>query len=117
MSKFNQTKFSDLINYQGRSSKNLKNFLRKVQKNQRNSINILDTIDKQINSIGICLRLEEFRELKKIRKETEIIQEEPQNPNEIQSIPENSKYYIRYFLNMYNIKTKKCMVIHINLLF
>ena len=107
MSKFNQTKFSDLINYQGRSSKNLKNFLRKVQKNQRNSINILDTIDKQRNSIGICLRLEEFRELKKIRKETEIIQEEPQNPNEIQSIPENSKYYIRYFLNMYNIKTKK----------
>ena len=107
MSKFSQTKFSELINYQGSSSKNLKKFLRKIQKNQRNSINILDTIDKQRNSMGICLRLEEFRELKKIKKETEIIPEELPNPEENQNIPEKSKYYIRYFLNMYNIKTKK----------
>ena len=68
MSKFNQTKFSDLIGYQGRSIRNLKKFLRKIEKNQRNTINILDTIDKQRNSVGICLKLWEFREIKKEKK-------------------------------------------------
>ena len=107
MSKFNQTKFSDLIGYQGSSKNNLKKFLRKIEKNQRNTINILDTIDKQRNSIGICLKLWEFREIKKEKKETELSDDQIQNSKEIINVLENSKFYIRYFLNMYNIKTKK----------
>ena len=107
MSKFNQTKFSDLIGYQGSSIRNLKKFLRKIEKNQRNTINILDTIDKQRNSVGMCLKLWEFQDLKKEKKETEISDEQLQNSKEIINVLDNSKFYIRYFLNMYNIKTQK----------
>ena len=106
MSKFTQTKFGELINYQGTTPNKLKKFLRKTEKNQKNSINISNTIDKKRTSIGICLRLSEFRELKKGgKKETEI------GFSEKQSVASNEKetstFYIRYFLNMYNIKTKK----------
>ena len=113
MSKFNQTKFSELINYQGSSTKNLKKFLRRIEKNQRNSINISNTFDKQRKSIGINLKLWEFRELKKEKKETEIDiisepnKDNPQEGQNIQNDSENSRYYIRYFLNIYNLKTKK----------
>ena len=113
MSKFNQTKFSELINYQGSSTQNLKKFLRRIEKNQRNSINISNTFDKQRKSIGINLKLWEFRELKKEKKETEIDiisepnKDNPQEGQNIQNDSENSRYYIRYFLNIYNLKTKK----------
>ena len=107
MSKFSQTKFSELINYQGSSSANLKKFLRKIEKNQRNSINISNTIDKQRTSIGINIKIWEFHELKKEKKETEISEEQLKDSKEIVNTYENSKFYIRYFLNMYNLKTKK----------
>ena len=112
MSKFNQTKFSELINYQGSSTRNLKKFLRRIEKNQRNSINISNTFDKKRKSIDINFKLWEFRELKKEKKETEIDIPDNQikDPNEasnIQDNSENSKFYLRYFLNIYNSKTKK----------
>ena len=107
MSKFNQTKFSEFVNYQGSSTKNLRKFLRKIEKNQRNSINISDTYDKQRTSIGICFKLIEFRELKKEKKETEISEENLKDSKQIINVYENSKFYIRYFINMYNLKTKK----------
>ena len=106
MSKFSQTKLSELINYQGSSLNNLKKFLRKIEKNQRNSINIFDTIDKQI-SVGICLKLWEFRGLKKEKKEIENITEDLQSSKEIVNVLDNSRFYIRYFLNMYNLNTRK----------
>ena len=106
MSKFTQTKFGELINYQGTTPNKLKKFLRKTEKNQKNSINISNTIDKKRTSIGICLRLSEFRELKKGgKKETEIGFSEKQSVASNEK--ETSSFYIRYFLNMYNIKTKK----------
>ena len=98
MSKFNQTKFSELINYQGSSTKNLKKFLRRIEKNQRNSINISNTFDKQRKSIGINLKLWEFRELKKEKKETEIDlisepnKDNPQEGQNIQNDSENRRY-------------------------
>ena len=104
MSKFNQTKFSEFVNYQGSSTKNLRKFLRKIEKNQRNSINISDTYDKQRTNVGICFKLIEFRELK---KETEISEENLKDSKQIINVYENSKFYIRYFINMYNLKTKK----------
>ena len=112
MSKFSQTKFSELINYQGSSTRNLKKFLRRIEKNQRNSINISNTFDKKRKSIGINFKLWEFRELKKEKKETEIDIPDNQikDPNEasnMQDNSENSKFYLRYFLNIYNSKTKK----------
>ena len=108
MSKFSQTKFSELVNYQGSSSKNLKNFLRKIEKNQRNSINISNTIDKQRTSIGINLKILDIHELKKEKKETELILDESlKDSKENINTAETSKFYIRYFLNMCNLKTKK----------
>ena len=112
MSKFNQTKFSELINYQGSSTRNLKKFLRRIEKNQRNSINISNTFDKKRKSIGINFKLWEFRELKKEKKETEIDIPDNQikDPNEASNMQDNSessKFYLRYFLNIYNSKTKK----------
>ena len=108
MSKFSQTKFSELVNYQGSSSKNLKNFLRKIEKNQRNSINISNTIDKQRTSIGINLKILDIHDLKKEKKETELILDESlKDSKENINTSETSKFYIRYFLNMCNLKTKK----------
>ena len=103
MSKFSQTKFSELVNYQGSSPHNLKKFLRRIDKNQRNSINISNTIDKQRTSIGICLKLLNFSKLKKEKNDIEILEEQPKESEE----KETSRFYLRYFLNMYNFKSRK----------
>ena len=92
---FNQTKISDLINYSDNSRNTIKKFLRKIEKNQRNSINISDTVDRQRSSIGICVKLWEIKGVKK----------EFQLEEEINK--EDSRYFIRYFLNMYNSRTQK----------
>ena len=95
MKNFSQTKISDLISYRGTSKNSIKKFLRKIEKNQRNSINISDTIDKQRNSTGICVKLWEFKGIKR-----DFTPEEEINK-------ESSRFFLRYFLNMYNQKTKK----------
>ena len=95
MKNFSQTKISDLISYRGTSKNTIKKFLRKIEKNQRNSINISDTIDKQRNSTGICVKLWEFKGIKR------------DFPPEEEINKESSRFFLRYFLNMYNQKTKK----------
>ena len=97
MNSFSQTKLSELINYKGTNKSTIKKFLRKIEKNQRNSTNISDTIDKQRNSVGICLKIWEFKGLKR-----DFLPEE-----EINNVNKECRYYLRYFLNMYNLKTKK----------
>ena len=97
---FSQTKLSELINYQGTSQSTIKKFLRKIEKNQRNSINISDTVDKQRNSIGICVELLDFQGLKR-----ESIPEEKLNEENKEN--DNRKFFLRYFINMYNSQTKK----------
>ena len=104
MKNFSQTKISELTNYQGSSKRTIKKFLRKIEKNQRNSINISNTIDKQRRSTPICVKIFEFKGLKREFKPNEEINME--NKQNI-SNNENNRYYLRYFLNMYNIKTKK----------
>ena len=94
---FSQTKLSDLINYQGTNKETIKKFLRKIEKNQRNSINISDTIDKNRSSVGICVKLWEFKGLKRELSPEEIIKKENKE----------SRFFLRYFLNMYNLSTKK----------
>ena len=94
---FSHTKLSDLINYQGTSRTTIKKFLRKIEKNQRNSINIYDTIDKERNSVGICVKLWEFKGLKR-----DFLPEE-----EIKKENKETRFFLRYFLNMYNLATKK----------
>ena len=104
MKNFSQTKISELTNYQGSSKRTIKKFLRKIEKNQRNSINISNTIDKQRRSTPICVKIFEFKGLKReFKPDEEINMENKQNI----SNNENNRYYLRYFLNMYNIKTKK----------
>ena len=109
MNSFSQTKLSELISYQGSSKRTIKKFLRKIEKNQRNSINISDTVDKQRNSIGICLELLEFKQLKReFSPEEQINIQNTENKENIENIDKKeSKYNLRYFLNMYNTKTKK----------
>ena len=109
MNNFSQTKLSEIISYQGSNQYTIKKFLRKIEKNQRNSINISDTVDKQRNSIGICLEINGFEGLKKeFVPEDQLILQNIENKENIENIEKKeSKYYLRYFLNMYNIKTKK----------
>ena len=104
MKNFSPAKISELTNYQGSSKRTIKKFLRKIEKNQRNSINISNTIDKQRRSTPICVKIFEFKGLKReFKPDEEINMENKQNI----SNNENNRYYLRYFLNMYNIKTKK----------
>ena len=104
MKNFSPAKISELTNYQGSSKRTIKKFLRKIEKNQRNSINISNTIDKQRRSTPICVKIFEFKGLKReFKPDEEINMENKQNI----SNNENNRYYLRYFLNMYNIKAKK----------
>ena len=100
MNSFSQTKLSELISYQGSSQSIIKKFLRRIEKHQKNCINISDTFDKHRNSIGICIELKKFEGLKKEFTPEEKLNEE-NNENK------DSKFFLRYFLNMYNSQTKK----------
>ena len=94
MKNFSQTKISELTNYQGSSKRTIKKFLRKIEKNQRNSINISNTIDKQRRSTPICVKIFEFKGLKReFKPDEEINMENKQNI----SNNENNRYYLRYF--------------------
>ena len=99
MNSFSKTKLSDLISYQGSNKSTIKKFLRKIEKNQRNSINISDTIDKIRKSVGICVILKGFKGLKKEMLPDEQLEKEKDN--------KESRFYLRYFLNMYNLNKKK----------
>ena len=101
MNSFSQTKLSDLISYQGSNKGTIKKFLRKIEKNQRNSINISDTVNKIRKSVGICVKFWEFKGLKKEILPDEQLEKEKEKENK------ESRLYLRYFLNMYNLQTKK----------
>ena len=99
MNSFSKTKLSDLISYQGSNKATIKKFLQKIEKNQRNSINISDTIDKIRKSVGICVNLRNFKGLKKEFLPDDQIEKEKEK--------KESRLFLRYFLNMYNLNTKK----------
>ncbi len=86
------TTVSDLVSYSGsHGAKNLRLFIKAIERNMNNSINIDNTLDKERKSKGYALKIMQINGLKKIINE----------PN-----PKN-KYFIRYFINIFNIKTKK----------
>ena len=86
------TTLSNFVKYDGEDSvKNLRIFLKKIERNMNNSINIENTLDKNRKSKGFSLKIIQLNGLKKII--------EKPNPNH--------KYFIRYFINMYNTSNEK----------
>ena len=83
----NMTTLSNRIKYEGENSlKNLRIFLKTIERNMNNSINIEATLDKNRISKGFSLKIIQLNGIKKIIDK---------------SIPKH-KYFIRYFINMYN---------------
>ena len=87
-----QTTVSDLVSYSGSNgAKNLRLFIKAIERNMNNSINIDNTIQKERKSKGFAIKLMQINGLKKIINEP--------NPKR--------KYFIRYFINIYNDRNLK----------
>ena len=83
----NMTTLSNRIKYEGENSlKNLRIFLKTIERNMNNSVNIETTLDKNRKSKGFSLKIIQLNGIKKIIDKP---------------IPRH-KYFIRYFINMYN---------------
>ena len=94
MNKFGSTSISTFLDYGGNSNTRLRKFLQTVEKNLKNSMNISSTFNKNRFSTGFIIKICDFSDLKK-------------NYIESGDINKDHKYYLRYFLNIFNRKQKK----------
>ena len=87
-----QSTVNSLISYPAYNEvHNLRLFIKAIERNMNNSINIDNTIQKERKSKGFAIKLMQINGLKKIINEP--------NPKR--------KYFIRYFINIYNDRNFK----------
>ena len=84
---------NNLSLYFGNNSFHSLKFIRNLVKNMNNSRNLSNTVDKKEKNYGFTVGLYSFSGLYN-------------NPKEL-LINSRKKYYIRYFINMYNISTRQ----------
>ena len=90
---FQQTTISNLVSFQGNNSmRKLRKFIKSTQSNMNNSINIISYSSPTRTVYGNLIKLSNINGIK-VKFDD--------GPNPL------CKYYIRYFINMYNINNKK----------
>ena len=84
---------NNLALYFGSNSSHSIRFIRNIIKNMNNSKNITNTIDKEEKNFGYIIEIRSISSLYI-------------NPKEI-VVNSRNKYFLRYFINSYNLKTRK----------